>query len=338
MNTRDGSTSFLYSINGRPASEPPLNTQRTPLSSGIVAVVTSFNPDESLLRVCGSVERQVERVVIVDDGSSDGQSVLQLCRDRGWEVLKLEENLGIAKALNVGIDAAITGNERLTYVLTLDQDSWVPDRYVESMLGCANQARIDGIEVGLIAPGKIDSNSMPKRHVRGKTVLGRNPIQSGLMIPLKTIHGVGAFTESLFIDCVDTEYYIRCVESGRETVVCETVVLGHRIGQVLVLEILGHKFRRNGRIFTVLFSEPFRYYYITRNRLLVTRQFGWRHKRWAFNGLTSDLKHILLLLLFVPGRARNMRFLMLGVLDGLRGRVGSIPHKFQLKAAKGCQA
>ncbi|MFP3748160.1 glycosyltransferase, partial [Achromobacter sp. SIMBA_011] len=75
---------------------------------------------EAVLRAVG---KQVERIVVVDNGSSGAlvANVASLCSRYNATFIELSENRGIASAQNTGIAELIRNGS--DYVLLLDHDS-----------------------------------------------------------------------------------------------------------------------------------------------------------------------------------------------------------------------
>ena len=73
----------------------------------VVAIIISYNPDNNLLDSVNLLENQVEKIIIVDNGSKKEKvKEINLIRDINKEKIEVifnEENLGIATALNIGV-------------------------------------------------------------------------------------------------------------------------------------------------------------------------------------------------------------------------------------------
>src|SRR6478609_5255966 len=103
-------------MSAAPVRPPPLQEHLMP--HRIVAVIPVFRAPENLPRTIESILRQVDSVVVVDDGSRSVETVTFPDRT---EVISAEENRGIATALNTAIGRA--RELGATHILTLDQDS-----------------------------------------------------------------------------------------------------------------------------------------------------------------------------------------------------------------------
>lgn len=282
----------------------------------VFAVVTSFHPDQGLVEVCRSVRDQVDRVIVVDDGSgAEADEVLDACARLGVEVVRQPSNQGISAALNAGAAHAGPGT-----LLTLDQDSRLPAGYVAGLLDIAERARQSGVRVGIVGPSQAGGVREAGGAVQDGVVIGREPIQSGLLVTAQARADLGDFDAGLFIDGVDTEYWLRARERGWVTVVAPDLRIEHSLGRV-------HRVRLLGRSVPVRHAATFRYYFIARNRIALLRRYGRRERGWATEAVLRDLRHLLIVTVLVPGRAARLAASVQGWRDGGRGRTGPRPTR-----------
>ena len=264
----------------------------------VVAVIPAYEPGPNLVDLVRCLSEQVTTVVVVDDGSPTWPDIPQ----RAAVVVRHDSNRGIAAALNTGIREALTDADALA-VLTVDQDSQLPARFVRRLLDTWRDAESAGVRVGLVAPQKV--TGQPDQRP------GRPPIQSGQLIPVTTLRRVGDFDERLFIDGVDDDYALRCLDAGLALVVAEGLTIGHRLGAT-------HDVTIAGRTVTLTRSAPFRYYYLTRNRLWLVRRNARRHPRWAVAQAFGLLRHLVVVQTLVPDRHARADAVWRGVRDALR--------------------
>jgi rhamnosyltransferase len=249
----------------------------------------------------------VQDVVVVDDGSGAGTAaaIWSGCRSAGATVLHHEGNRGIAAALNTG--AAWAAGVGADAVLTVDQDSQVPPGFVAVLSRHWASAVEKRCAVGVLAPETVDG--LPRQRD------GKPPIQSGQLVPMETFARVGPFDERLFIDGVDDDFALRCLDAGLAVCVAPGVSLGHRLGAV-------HRFRVGGREVTLVRSAPFRSYYLARNRVVLARRHGRRHPAWAAGQVLGLGRHLASMLLVAPDRRERARAVAAGLRDAGSGRTG----------------
>jgi rhamnosyltransferase len=268
----------------------------------VVAVIPAYEPGPNLVDLVRCLSEQVTTVVVVDDGSPTWPDIPQ----RAAVVVRHDSNRGIAAALNTGIREALKDADVMA-VLTVDQDSQLPARFVRHLLDTWRDAESAGVRVGLVAPQKV--TGQPDQRA------GWPPIQSGQLIPVTTVRHVGDFDERLVIDGVDDDYALRCLDAGLAVVIAAQAALGHCLGDTHVVTIAG-------RSLTLTQSAPFRYYYLTRNRIRLIRRHGRKHPRWAARQVVGLAGHMGMVMVFGPQRGARAREAWRGVRDGLLGRTG----------------
>ncbi|WP_315913024.1 glycosyltransferase [Arthrobacter sp. lap29] len=289
----------------------------------ITAVVSLYNPDSAVVPHCAALLQQVGHVVAVDDGSPDDVAgILAELEGLGCQVLRLERNLGIATALNAGIRAARQHPHAPSFILTMDQDSMLEPDYTGKLLSAHDAATSAGIAVAMVAPASIAGLPTRRRGVLKGVILGGEPIQSGLLVPCQVLDTLGLLMDELFIDGVDTEFYLRARKAGMESVLAPDALLGHALGSMVPASIFGVALSPRGKPLQIRTAASYRYYYIFRNRLLLVRRYWRSQPSWAVKGLLADYRHLFIVTTLAPGRGNRLWSVLAGILDGLRGRSG----------------
>lgn len=288
------------------------------------AVVSAFNPDHELAVRLRSLLPQVRSVRVVDDGST-----------APWpsglpgeiDLIRLPGNAGIATALNTGI--ARSFDHGADAVLTLDQDSHLPDDGVARLIG-ALQA---GAGADFAVPEYFAGVRQVAELAPDGRLITRRTIQSGLLLPARTFEHLGPLREEFFIDLVDTEYAMRAESRGLVGVAAPGLRLGHQ---------LGAQYRRSGLLgrvavpgLTVLtLSTPYRYYYRVRNRVLLNRLRLPGTGRWRRRDTVLDLIHFVVVASVARPRRTMVRLMARAFADGLRGRGGRMPAELSAQATR----
>lgn len=283
------------------------------------AVITAFDADRTLLTSIDSLNGQVDLVVVVNDsphlGGKDDQAVLIAAEQRGAVVVDQPANLGIAAALNAGLarlDAQLPGWDA---VLTCDQDSVLPPGYVDVLLETWRQGLARGIRVGMVAPSAAGNiGRLPGTAgagTRDGVRIGGEPIQSGLLIPRATWRRVGDFDEGLFIDGVDSDFWLRTQDAGAHAVVAP-IAIEHQLGRSVPV-------RLGPLRLDLTVAADHRYYYRVRNLVLVGKRHLRRHPGWVLRAWSKELRHEAITGLLVPGRRARTGQALLGLVDGLKG-------------------
>lgn len=306
-------------------AQRPLEPGTPGRRSAVACVVTAFRPSPQLVGNVKALLAQARTVIVVDDGSGPGfESVFSDVAATGADLVTLTDNSGIGAALNAGVHRArkISG---ITHVLTVDQDSVLPAGYVASLLEAEAAALAKGIVPGLVGPARIHGNPVMSGGTRHGIVLGKEPIQSGLLVSMAALDRLGDFRAELFIDLVDTEFYLRALDAGLPTILADAE-FDHSLGTFVEARIFGRPIPLPGGALKVRIAATWRYYYIFRNRILVSRRYARRHPVWVAAGYWADLRHLAVVTALAPGRLARLTAVLAGLNDGLRGRTGKKPE------------
>jgi rhamnosyltransferase len=279
--------------------------------NSVCAVVVTFHPSPDLATNLDLLSRQVDHIVVVDNGSRvETLSPLdslkeQLC----CTILRNATNLGIAAALNQGCHFAVEHD--FAWIVTFDQDSTVTENFIQTLLVDATSAK----DLGMISPRYVDRDSS-KVMPLPKTSSGRliTTLTSGSLFRTETYLNAGPFNESLFIDCVDIEYCLRLRSMELSIVESEYAVLLHSLGKTTFHKILGKNLPTTNH-------SPFRRYYITRNSLYVSFKYP-GETSWIRHNRLATLTDVLKILFFEKQKLTKFRFMLKGIVDCLLGRMG----------------
>lgn len=296
----------------------------------VLAVMVTYFPGEGLLERVERIAAQVEHLLVVDNGSQDSAVIQQLIAHlpAGVELVRLGENRGIAHALNVAVNRAVGQSYQL--LLTLDQDSDLPEDYVQQM----TQFVVQHSQLGLggVAPNFRDVNAgtqasffrlegwWPRR--LGCTGGGGvrevdMTITSGTLYLVEALRQVGSFNEQLFIDYVDAEYGLRLKERGYRMLVNCQVCIDHRLGKRQVRRWLGLTLKP-------LQHPPIRRYYMARNLVYLGLRYGRRYPAFAVLGSLLLIHDFLCIVRFEEARGAKLGGLARGLWHGVLGRLGRL--------------
>jgi rhamnosyltransferase len=298
----------------------------------VCAVVITYHPDDGLPARIDRIYRQVNAVVIVDNGSTDTE--LQMLRDlaanRAIDLVLNFENLGVARALNIGIQRAAA--LKYTSVLLLDQDSRVEGDMVATLL--AVQASFpDRERLAVIGSGfhdiTIESNVPTGSNVAAASAATENleqpgggwvevetTITSGSLLSLAVYSAVGPFREEFFIDYVDTDFCLRARRKGYQIIKTRKQVMSHAIGSPTQHHLLwAKKWTTN--------HAPDRRYYIARNNTVMLREYGnYRSAGWALKSFRRSLRQCKRIALYENMKLEKIAAVIHGWWDGIHGKLG----------------
>ena len=186
----------------------------------VAAIIITYNPDiKRLDENIKAVLPQIEQLFIVDNGSKNSCEIYEKYAFlENINIIKLKRNKGIAYALNRGCEAAEKFSE---WVITLDQDSVVPNNLVEEY-----EKFINFPNIGIIAPrikyknGFIENDFYNSKHY----IEVEKCISSANMVKLSSWKAVGGFDEKMFIDYVDFDFCASLREHGYKIILCENLI------------------------------------------------------------------------------------------------------------------
>ncbi len=309
------------------------------------AVVVTYNPPGEFAGHLAAWMSQVDKLVIVDNGSPAAwrDEVCRLAERRfaGVECIWNEANLGIAASINRGFARLIEEGHDTAFIF--DQDSQ-PSPGMVAELSDVYARHADRDRLAIVAPN-IDipssNNSLSFLQANGPFLFRRvcctgqgtlenitTVITSGALYDLRAYRQIGPFREDFFIDYVDTEYCLRARQHGYNIVVACRARLQHQFGD--------QKEMRFGPVtMHPSFHSPLRWYYISRNRIPVTRTYAIQFPHWFLYEFVLNLYGLVRLVLFEDHKAAKLRAMLLGTWDGLRDRLGPASPARQAAFAPG---
>lgn len=295
-----------------------------PSVNNVLAVVITFNPDNNLINRLKKIKPQVKDLLIIDNKSDNEcvKMIQKISKELKIPLIENHINLGVAEALNQGFEYAKTFDEKYSWVLSLDQDTFCFSELIDQLTlayeNCPfkNEIGILGSNYEEMTTGKILHKSR-NNHKSWDEV--KNLPTSGSLTSLEAFSNVGNFRTDFFIDYVDTEYCIRLRRKGYRILICPKVCMIHPLG-----------YYRESFLHNILFKNksvtnypPFRHYYWTRNglRLILenlSNNFIWSLKE--FNYLF--FKRTLTVLIFEDKKIIKLGNIFLGIWHVIRHKHG----------------
>lgn len=239
----------------------------------IYAVIITFNPViANVTNLVKTLLSQNVKVVIVDNNSKNRSEFDSFI---STHIIFLEDNLGIAKAQNVGIDYA--KNDNAEYIVFFDQDSTICDNFISDLMFDYRGLENNGVQVGSIGSRFMDErfsffypsinyNNGKRERVDTENIIEPTKstllISSGSLVSISTLLSVGLMRENYFIDYVDTEWCFRAESKGYSNYISSRAVMKHAVGDNMI----------ENRYFKTPIHSPFRRYYITRNAFYMLKE------------------------------------------------------------------
>jgi rhamnosyltransferase len=291
----------------------------------VCAVMIAYNPNEEEININAlSIIKQVDKIIIVDNSEKPVPFHFLKSpevKDK-IEYVALNENLGIGKAQNVGIERAM--DQKFDGILLLDQDSNPPENLVKELVSGIQYLKTKGKKVACLGPEIFNKNTnetykplVNKGINLDDTFIEKDTlISSGKLLLADAVKVIGMMDDSLFIDLVDFEWCWRAKKYGYKIYSSNQARMGHMVGQ------------KNIKIFHVynlLIPSPIRHYYQFRNTLLLLKR-GYVPTYWKIKVIVERGIEFFLYPIFVSPRMRRFRYILKGIIDGLFNRKGKITN------------
>ncbi|MBA7608259.1 hypothetical protein ES703_15435 [subsurface metagenome] len=294
-----------------------------------VAVIVAYLPNKDIIvNTIHSIVEQVIKIYIIDNtpnGCLQLDEILRemVCHDK-IELISLKENLGIAKAQNIGIKKAL--NENAEFILLSDQDTIYPVGYVERMINTFFKLP-NHESIASISPNFVEQNK--DGELQGFVVfrgLFSNKIfpasgcyevceviASGQIIVAGTLDKIGLMDEALFIDWVDLEWCWRAKANGYKIIGCADVVIEHTLGDVVV----------NFASKSYSIRSSIRHYYITRNAVYLALYNKHISAAMRINLLIKCVRYLVGFTALGKPHWKHFTFTMRGLYHGIIKRLGA---------------
>lgn len=286
------------------------------VENNVCAVVVTFHPDADALENLSKLREQVQWLVVIDNGSpKEATTPLRAASSQlGFELIENRENLGIAAALNTGVHWAESNGCK--WIIFFDQDSAVTEGFMDTMLQAyETNPRRDRLMI--LAPRYVDKRTgavIPQ----GATESGEleSAMTSGSLMLVASFCEQGYFREEFFIDAVDYEYCLRLRGRGYLIEECASAILLHSPGSPTVIRFCGI------RLFQTANYSALRRYYQDRNRVWVILRYWRQFPVFCLRCFKYSLHEEAKTILGEGEKWRKTYYATLGIVDGLRGRMG----------------
>lgn len=291
------------------------------------AIVVTYQPDiATLSRLVAALVPQVGTITIIDNGSANLNEWSNHFPGDAVEILPQHANVGIASAINAGVDA-VRRRGAARFAALFDQDSAPSHDMIDRLEGYCNDLASRG-PVAQVGPYFFEHNrghhlpfiefnwGVPRRkHPLGdeRWTTADYLISSGSLVPLHAIDMVGPLDDSLFIDYVDIEWGLRAKAAGFQSYGAFDVRMDHAIGEKAL----------NLAVVRLAMHKPIRRYYYYRNALLLCRR-SYVPISWKIHEIARLAVKFWIFALFSKNRLPDVRMMLKGIADGLLGRSGKL--------------
>jgi rhamnosyltransferase len=280
-------------------------------------VIVTFNPDAKVLLNIAQILPQLDWLVVVDNGSRPEalKPIQDAASSIGFKLIENGANLGIATALNKGVEWARSQNA--AFVALFDQDSTAADGLIDALVQTYKERSVDR-RVAIVSAKHMHEDTRtwlkPVFDPDGGPLVA---ITSGSLLPLTIFDECGLFEDDFIIDRVDEEHCLRVRSRGYSIVLCEAGILWVTLGSPNPFRILGMTLRATH-------YSPGRRYYITRNRMVIVKRYWRLYPQWCYWAVSGFLKELLYVCLAEKRKLLKLRNMGRGLWDALIGRMGMV--------------
>ena len=203
-------------------------------------VVVTYNRLKLLDECLDHIKRQTvpaEKVVVVDNGSSDGTKEFlddNYSGDDKFIIIHEKENLGGAGGFHRGIETAV--KEDINWIFIIDDDAIIDFDCMEKMNPIAKENKTRAYACMVMRDNKVDishrknlKEDIPKEKYECKEFKCDLASFCGLMLERTLVEEIGFPLKEYFIWFDDSEYSMR-IRKKTDIIVCSEAKLNHKTG------------------------------------------------------------------------------------------------------------
>jgi rhamnosyltransferase len=292
----------------------------------ICGVVVTYFPASEVASRLARIAKQVDALIVIDNSASSDTSefLVSAAAQAGAELVLNRRNMGIARALNQGIDFARACVA--DWVLFFDQDSQLDEGFrAELSQLFANYDERQPL--GVVGCNHVlAGQSVPRYPTEAAGGKNYSPVSSvitsGSAYAMEMISKLGPFKDEYFIDCVDTEYCWRARTNGYAVCITTKPLLSHTIGAPTSHRVFGCSL-------TTWNHSAFRRYFIGRNNILLFQKYFRLLPGDSFHLLVYVLKTGLKISVIEQQRLNKLSYLLRGIWHGVRKRMDGVPQELR---------
>lgn len=254
-------------------------------------VITSFNPSNNLIEIIKKLQDKQIKFIVIDNNSTINNSINVLKKINKSNIHFNKSNLGVGGALNIGVNYAKKNNVK--WIITFDQDSLFNDIFFEEYLKIINEYNFDSLVPNLNGKSKkILIFDFPKIS---------NLITSGHCIKIEALDKINNYNESLFIDGIDYDVFLKLNDLKLKTIRCQNSILIHNIGLSKNKKIIYHKHSAQRR------------YFIVRNNIYLFKKHYKKNKFLMIKSIMILCLQMFLVIVVEKNRIENLKFILKGI-------------------------
>lgn len=204
-----------------------------------IAAADSIGLQSLLFSHARSSDSALELQILVVDNTPDADVATETL-PRGARRIACPENSGLANAYNRAIEAAV--ESRTTWLLTLDQDTKLPETFLDDMVRHARMRQHDASAAAIlprvlsddtcISPFRFGCGIVPVWYGAGVVSIPSQPvfgINSGSLIRVDALSQAGGYDPWFWLDCSDLVVFHRLHKLGKRILVAADIEIRHEL-------------------------------------------------------------------------------------------------------------
>lgn len=290
-------------------------------SPNLFAIIVCYEPKNNIFGLISSLVNQKVKPIIIDNS----EKIFLTFDETGCFYKKLGSNIGIASAQNIGVDIALRyGAEAIVF---LDQDSVITDDLIEKLylpiklgktkISVPIYKNIYGnFFYQIVRCNRFGCRKKITPYPMMPYFRTNIAISSGSMIKASLFNTIGKMDSDLFIDYVDTEWFLRAAQNGETALVVTDAIMEHTIGDCFI----------DLAIIKIPIHSPIRRYYRLRNAFKLLR-YSHIPKLLAIREVSFAIIHQIIILILCTQRCAYLKYACFAVRDGISNVKGKIATK-----------
>ena len=182
---------------------------------------------------------------IIVDNSTDSQIIKQLDESigqlEGVKIVHNRTNLGISRAINIGLKEAKNLGKKFVFIL--DGDARVSKEYFSECYRTWMKLEEENVKVGIVCPIVMDEGLVPSLDFKNGISYIKGAINSGIMTSVEVFEETGGYDEGLFVESADFSFADRVRARGYN--IC-------RVNKTLIEQTFGIRRTRNSLLLALL--------------------------------------------------------------------------------------
>lgn len=290
------------------------------LNSGNMAVVVVlYNPDKAQIDNLDAFIK-FKKIIIVDNSSASKLSLVSKKIPKNKLIYQHHpSNIGLSKAYNLAL--LFSEENGIDYLMIADQDSKFSAKTIDEVANRASKLRLNLSNTAAIGISWYTNLKLvPNGNKIDKNVV---LLSSGSIISVKIARNLDGFDERFFIDSVDTQFCLKAINEGYETIKLLSLGFIHNIGDPKIIK--SKLFKKE---LTLYNHSPIRRYYQIRNSMLIKKLFGHSHdartKQFVDDTYRFWVKDQLKTIIYEGQKFKKLYYSLLGFLHFNFNRFGKL--------------